>query len=196
MRRSVLALLIAALVVIASAGLAAATSSTDSQANPPQVAGDATSNATARFSTHQPKAPTIVIAFGPKVVNGAFTFAKGARAYYANLAGRSASNPQGLPAPEVIAVSISDDNGASWFDPVVAANSHGNVFNDKESIWADRNPASPFFGRVYASYSEFRPPTETAEPIVVVFSADGGLHWSGQNQVSTATNNAVHGRRQ
>jgi hypothetical protein len=137
-----------------------------------------------------------VIAFGPRLVNGAFTFAKGARAYYANLASRSARNPQGLPAPEVIAVSISDDNGAGWFDPVVAATSNGNVFNDKESIWADRNPGSPFFGRVYVSYSEFRPPTSTAEPIVVVFSADGGLHWSVQNQVSTANNNAARGGRQ
>jgi hypothetical protein len=291
MRRSLLTSLIAALVVVSSAGLAAATSSTDSQANQPQVAGDPTSNASARFPTNKQNEPTVaiapdgthaiagandeqdqppcgpgpvrgpgaaandcsffpnvgtsgvytssdggaswknrgllpgytdtthiaasagalstsvapgtlvsdgdpVIAFGPKLVNGTFTFSRGARAYYANLAGRSSSNSQGLPAPEVIAVSISDDNGASWFDPVVAANSHGNIFNDKESIWADRNPSSPFFGRVYVSYSEFRPPTSTAEPIVFVFSADGGLHWSVQNQLSTANNNAVRGGRQ
>jgi len=85
---------------------------------------------------------------------------------------------------ELIAVSISDTWGASWYDPVVAAKSSGNVFNDKEDIWADRNELSPYFGRVYVSYTEFRPPSETAEPIVFVYSTDGGLTWSGQNQIS------------
>jgi len=135
-----------------------------------------------------------VIAFGPKLVNGTFSFANGARAYYANLA--SGANNPGVTAPEQIAVSISDDNGGSWFDPIVAAQSNGNIFNDKESIWADRNPSSPFFGRVYVSYSEFRPLTSTAEPIVFVFSADGGLTWSVQNQISSAFNNRERGGRQ
>ena len=52
------------------------------------------------------------------------------------------------------------------------------------------------FGRVYVSYSEFRPPSETAEPIVFVFSTDGGLTWSGQNQISQAYNNRARGGRQ
>jgi hypothetical protein len=63
-------------------------------------------------------------------------------------------------------------------------------------MWADRNPASPFFGRVYASYTEFRSLPSTAEPVIFVFSADGGLSWSAQNQISAAYNNASRGGRQ
>ena len=135
-----------------------------------------------------------VIVFGPKLVDGSFTFSNSARAYYANLASR-ASSP-GVTAPEQVAVSISDDNGGSWFDPIIAAEANGNVFNDKEDIWADRNPSSPFFGRVYASFTQFRPPTSTAEPIDFVFSTDGGLTWSHPNQVSSAFNNRTRGGRQ
>ena len=138
-----------------------------------------------------------VIAFGPEQgTNGAFSWTNGTRAYYANLSSFSSAGQQGNQLAEVIGVSISDTYGASWFDPVVAATSHGNVFNDKESIWADRNPNSPFFGRVYLSYSEFRSVAETAEPIIVVFSTDGGLTWSKQNQVSSAFNNRNRGGRQ
>ena len=127
-------------------------------------------------------------------MNGSFTFQHGARAYYANLAARA--NAPGATAPEEIAVSISDDNGASWYDPIIAAAANGNVFNDKDEIWADRNPLSPFFGRVYASFTQFRPPTSTAEPIDVVFSTDGGLTWSTPDQVSQAYNNRARGGRQ
>ena len=138
-----------------------------------------------------------VIVFGPTPDgNGNFAFANGVRAYYANLAAYSNAGRPGNQQAELIAVSISDDYGASWFDPVVAAKSSGNVFNDKEDIWADRNELSPYFGRVYVSYTEFRPPSETAEPIVFVYSTDGGLTWSGQNQISQAYNNATKGGRQ
>src|SRR5260370_42651394 len=90
---------------------------------------------------------------------------------------------------------MSEELGAAWHDPIVAGQSNGNVFNDKESMWADRNPASPFFGRVYASYTEFRSLPSTAEPVIFVFSADGGLSWSAQNQISAAYNNASRGGR-
>ena len=289
---SLRAFVVAALVVLAAPVQAIAQSSTDAQANQPQIAGDAGSNTTARFPTNKQNEPTValapdgahaiagsndeqkqppcgpgpvrgatapandcsffpgvgtsgvytssdggatwtnrgmlpgyndtgaavapsagplptsaaagslvsdgdpVVVFGPKLVSGTFTFANGARAYYANLSAFSSAGRPGNQFAEQIGVSISDDNGASWFDPVVAAQSHGNVFNDKESIWADRNPGSPFFGRVYVSYSEFRPPSETAEPIVFVFSTDGGLTWSGQNQISQAYNNRARGGRQ
>ena len=292
MRRSPLAFLIAAILVISAAGAAIASSSTDSQANQPQVAGVPASNTTARFPTNKQNEPTVaiahdgthaiagandeqkqppcgpgaqrgltaarnncsffpgvgtsgvytssnagtswtnqgmlpgytdtgssvatsagslptsvaqgtltsdgdpVVAFGPKLVNGTFTWANGARAYYANLSAYSSGGLPGGQAPEVIGVSISDDYGASWYNPVIAAKANGFVFNDKESIWADRYENSPFFGRVYVSYSEFRSPTETAEPIVFVSSDDGGLTWSKQKQVSQAYNNGARGGRQ
>ena len=289
MRRSPLVLLIAAIIVVTAAGTAIARSSTDSQANSPQVARDSASNTTARFPTNKQNEPTVaifgthalagandeqdqppcgpgpirgataapndcsffpdvgtsgvygssdagaswtnlgmlpgytdtahiagsagalptsatpgtlksdgdpVIVFGPKLVNGTFTFTHGARAYYANLAAYSNAARPGNQQAEMIAVSLSDDYGASWYDPIVAAQSHGNVFNDKEDIWVDRNPASPYFGWAYVTYTEFRPPTERSEPIVFVSSSDGGLTWSKQNQISQAYNNATKGGRQ
>jgi hypothetical protein len=138
-----------------------------------------------------------VIVFGPKAdANGAFSWANGTRAYYASLASSSSASRQGNQLAEQIAVSISDNYGASWYDPIVAAQSNGNVFNDKNDVWADRNPNSPFFGRVYVTYTEFRSIPSTAEPVIVVYSTDGGLTWSKQNQVSSAYNNHNRGGRQ
>ena len=292
MARTPLAVLITLLLVVAAAGTAIAASSTNAQANQPQIAGDATSNTTARFPTNKQNEPTVAIApdgihaiggandeqkqppcgpgpvrgtapandcsffpgvgtsgvytssdagatwmnrgvlpgyadtgaavapsagalatsapagslvsdgdpvvvFGPKPgADGTFSWSNGTRAYYANLSAFSSAGRPGNQGAEQIGVSISDTYGASWYDPIVAAQSHGNVFNDKESVWADRNPSSPFFGRVYVSYTEFRSVAETAEPVIVVFSTDGGLTWSKQNQVSSAFNNRSRGGRQ
>src|SRR4029077_7786280 len=293
MRRSPLALLVAIVFVIAAAGTAIARSATDAQANQPQIAGDATSNATARFPTNKQNEPTVAIApdgthalagsndeqkqpacgpgtqrgatapgsdcsffpnvgtngiyassnagatwtnlgllpgysdtgaavapsagalatsvpagslvsdgdpvivFGPKPgADGTFSWSNGTRAYYVSLASFNSAARPGNQLAEQIAVSISDTLGASWYDPMVAAESNGNVFNDKNDIWADRNPNSPFFGRVYATYTEFRSITSTSEPVIVVYSTDGGLTWSNQNQVSSAYNNRSRGGRQ
>ena len=292
MRRTPLALVIAVIIVVAAAGTAIATSSTDSQANQPQVAGDRTSNTTARFPTNKQNEPTVAIApdgkhaiagsndeqkqpkcgpgtlrgatalgsncsffpgvgtsgvyvsgdtggswtnlgllpgytdtgsavaksagplatsaapgtlisdgdavvvYGPKLINGKFTFARGARAYYANLAAYASSATQGNQAPELLAVSISDDNGTSWHDPVLAVTASGYVFNDKEDIWADRNPSSPNFGRVYLSWTQFRSGPGTAEPVMFAYSTDAGLTWSAPNQLTAAYNNASRGGRQ
>jgi len=138
-----------------------------------------------------------VIVFGPKPgANGTFSYDTGPRAYYEGLASYSTAGRPGNQLAEQIAVSISDDYGASWYDPIIAAQSNGNVFNDKNDIWADRNPNSPFFGRVYATYTEFRSIPSTAEPVVLVYSTDGGLTWSKQHQVSSAYNNRARGGRQ
>src|SRR2546426_4582308 len=208
---SLRAFVVAAFVVLAAPVQAIAQSSTDAQANQPQIAGDAGSNTTARFPTNKQNEPTVAIApdgthaiagsndeqkqppcgpgpvrgataaanncsffpgvgtsavytssnggatwtnrgmlpgytdtgaavapsagalatsapagsfvsdgdpvvvFGPKLVKGAFSFAKGARAYYASLAAFSSAGRQGNQFAEMISVSISDDNGASWY---------------------------------------------------------------------------------
>ncbi len=136
-----------------------------------------------------------VVVFGPKLVGSTFTFANGARAYYANLSSFTSSARKGQQAPELIGVSISDNYGASWYDPILAVAKNGFIFNDKEDIWADRNPNSPFFGRVYLTWTQFRDVPGFAEPVMFSFSADGGLTWSRPNQLSIAQNIAFGGRQ-
>ncbi len=283
--------LFAVAVAVAAAVAAAALAVTfvDVQANNPQVAGDPTSNTTARFPTNKSNEPSIAVnplnadflvagandeqrqpPCGPGLVRGSVpandcsffpgvgsdgfytsstggtswinrgllpgysefpgepgtlvsdgdprivygpapdatgsfadarrlhAFVNGARAYYGGLASFVANAAKGNQVPELLAVSTSDNNGATWSDPVVAANGHGFLFNDHEDVWADKNAASPFFGRVYVSYTHFRGSVFTffAEPIRVAFSDDGGKTWSNPTQISPAHNNNTVGGRQ
>ncbi len=130
-------------------------------------------------------------------VRAAHAFVNGTRAYYGGLAEFAPGAAQGNQAPELLTVSTSDNNGVNWSDPVIAANGHGFLFNDKPDIWADRNPSSPFFGRLYASWTQFRGSAFTffGEPVRVVFSDDGGKTWSKERQLSAAQNKG-HGGRQ
>ena len=142
-----------------------------------------------------------VIVYGPKPHGGGnFSYADGARAYYASLAsykaGRSPFPPQKVP--ELVVVSHSDDNGLTWSAPTVAfTKENPNNFNDKESIWADANPGSPFFGRVFVSWTQFRSAAGVpSEPIVVTYSTDGGLTFTAGKQLSPAGNNGTGNGRQ
>jgi hypothetical protein len=285
MRRRLVLAFAVCLALAATAATALAVSFTDIQANNPQVAGDPTSNSTARFPTNKQNEPTIAvnptnssfliagandeqleppcgpgpvrgsvpandcsffpgvgsdgvytssdggaswtnrgllpgfsdnggslqsdgdprIVYGPKPdANGSFAgartahaFVNGVRAYYGGLAEFAPGAAQGHQAPELLTVSTSDNNGVSWSDPVVAANGHGFLFNDKPDVWADRNPSSPFFGRLYVSWTQFRGSAFTffGEPVRVVFSDDGGKTWSKERQLS-AGQNIGHGGRQ
>jgi hypothetical protein len=279
--RVLIAVIAAGLLALPQAGYAV--TSSDVQANNPQVSGDPTSNATAVFPTNKQNEPTIAvnptnsdlliagsndeqrqppcgpgpvrgadaapsdcsffpgvgtsgvytssdggatwtnrgllddqatwlaenlvsdgdpfIVYGPKPDgSGGFSYANGARAYYSTLAsyrpGQSPFPPQ--KAPEVLAVTYSDDNGATWSNPVVATTKDNpNDFNDKESIWADDLPSSPFFGRVYLSWTEFRSALQNpAEPIDVAVSTDGGNSFSPPKQLSPAGNNRTGNGRQ
>jgi len=137
-----------------------------------------------------------VIVYGPKPkAGGGFTFANGARAYYASLATIPAK--KGF---EFIIVSFSDDNGHTWSAPVIGTNKASSVdFNDKNWISVDSSPSSKFFGRVYLSWTEFRSNTLTGfgnEPMMVATSTDGGLSFSNPNQLSPASNNGTGNGRQ
>jgi len=52
---------------------------------------------------------------------------------------------------------------------------HNNSSDDRESGFADNNPASPFFGRMYVSFNNFN---SAGPPISVVRSTDNGVTWS------------------
>jgi hypothetical protein len=261
-----------ALAVTGAPGFAA--TSLDVQANDPQVAGDPSSNLTARFPTNKQNEPSIaadpasshliagsndeqeqpacgapvrdsdlsdcsffpgvgtdgvytsvngstwtnrgllddfagwqaspyvsdgdpVIVYGPRYDPATRTFSDTATdAYYQSLASYRPGQQPGNQAPEFIVVSRSSDNGTSWPGPSVITRASGFTFNDKNSIWADKNPSSPFFGRLYASWTQFRGIPGAAEPIRVSFSTDGGRTWSTPRQLSGASNNSVTGGRQ
>jgi hypothetical protein len=137
-----------------------------------------------------------VVVYGPKPDGqGGFTYAAGTRAYYANLASYNSGATPGNQAPELLAVSRSDNDGAGWSAPVIAVSGHGFTFNDKESIWADDNPASPYFGRVYISWTQFRGIPGCAEPVMFAYSADGGSTWSKPDQITAAHNCGIGGRQ-
>ena len=139
------------------------------------------------------------LAVGPAMgSDGHFSFSNGSVTYYGNLA---LANPAAFP---VVAVSRSSDDGAHWSAPVIASNTSNPVdFNDKDYVWVDTNPHSPFFGTVYASWTLFqgvgkfgRSGAFSPEPIVVARSTDGGNTWSNPIRISSsANNNAVGGRQ-
>lgn len=144
-----------------------------------------------------------VIVYGPKPDgSGGFSYAYGARAYYATLVSyKQGKGPYPAnKAPEYLAVSYSDDNGATWSAPVLATTkTNPNDFNDKESLWVDNLPSSPYFGRLYMSWTEFRSFTVTgngSEPIMVSISTDGGASFGAPKQLSPAGNNGTGNGRQ
>jgi hypothetical protein len=59
---------------------------------------------------------------------------------------------------------------------------HNNGSDDRESGWADNNPASPFFGRMYVSWNDFN---QANANIFVTFSSDNGATWHSPVMVST-----------
>jgi hypothetical protein len=130
------------------------------------------------------------ISIGPRLVNGNFSWANGSRVYYANLTSNFPGR-NGIPRGyEAVAVSRLDNptptsvlDKNSWQHPVIVTLQQSNTaFTDKEQIWADNAASSPFFGRAYICFAEFRsnghhnPGTEIA-PLTVSVSADGGDTW-------------------
>lgn len=136
------------------------------------------------------------VAFGPKPnPTGGFSYASGARAYFASLAGILGSPHAATPV--FVAVAHSDDRGSTWSGPVVATTRDNPVnFNDKVAVWADSNPSSPFFGNVYVSWTLFTGVTEVAEPIMVSRSTDGGQTFDLPRKLTPSHNNATNGGRQ
>lgn len=142
-----------------------------------------------------------VVAFGPKPDgNGGFTYADGARAYFGSLG----SVPGAPASQELLAVSTSDDGGVSWSGPHLATSRTNPVnFNDKISIWADANPASPFFGNVYVAWTLFtgngnfgKSSAFSPEPIVLSVSHDGGQTFGAPQTLTSSANNGSVGGRQ
>ena len=73
----------------------------------------------------------------------------------------------------------SDPSPTSWTHFTV----HSNSADDRESGWADNNPASPFYGRMYVSYNDFN---IGGGALYVRYSTDNGLTWNNSRQVNAS----------
>ena len=144
-----------------------------------------------------------VVAFGPGPDgHGGFTALK-QRVYYQSLASYKAGQSPfngGSGGSETIVISHSDDDGLTWSAPVIAGPRPNPItFNDKNAMAVDDNPGSPFFGRVYSSWTSFRSATATGngnEPVLTAYSPDGGATFSAPKQLSPAGNNSTGNGRQ
>jgi hypothetical protein len=121
----------------------------------------------------------------------AIAFSRDGTVYYASLAG-----VRGTTVGDLLTVSRSTDEGATWSDPVVATSKTAAVdFNDKDAVWVDASSSSKFAGNVYVSWTLFIGPGH-AEPIMFSRSTDGGQTWSAAQKLSASHNNNTIGGRQ
>src|SRR5436190_15956788 len=58
---------------------------------------------------------------------------------------------------------------------------HTSSQDDRESGWADNNPSSPFYGRMYVSWNDFARGTA----IFVRYSTDNGVTWANERQINS-----------
>ncbi len=91
-----------------------------------------------------------------------------------------------------VVVSISKDGGVTWDAPVVVMDGTGcdnaptQIFNDKEWIVVDNNPASPHYGTAYLTWTVFvsHNLTYASSAIYEAHSTDGGYTWSTPQAIS------------
>jgi hypothetical protein len=94
-----------------------------------------------------------------------------------------------------VTVSRSADGGSHWQRPVLVFKGHGAgigpanqaVFFDKEWLTVDNYETSPFYGRIYATASQFVNGPHGAyfrSPIVISHSDNGGATWSSPKVIS------------
>ena len=134
---------------------------------------------------------------GPRrCANGQFNYSCGAVIYYASL--EDPVNPD-LHFSEATGVARSFDDGATWQTPIEVSSVSKANFDDHEWLAVDnKNPSSPFYGRVYVFWAVFcaNCAGNGNVKLFVAHSSDGGLSWSNPVQVSGANNNIGQGFRE
>ncbi len=90
-----------------------------------------------------------------------------------------------------VQVNTSHDGGKTFDQPVLVALGTGNfrnvIFNDKPYITVDNSPSSPFYGRLYVTWTRFVFDNQgryVESPIFSSFSSDGGHSFSTPASIS------------
>jgi hypothetical protein len=134
---------------------------------------------------------------GPRqCADGHFSYSCGTVIYYASL--EDPVDPD-LHFSEATGVARSMDDGATWQTPVEVSSVSKSNFDDHEWIAVDnKNPNSPFYGRVYLFWAVFcaNCAGNGNVKLFVAHSGDGGQTWSKPVQVSGANSNIAQGFRE
>jgi hypothetical protein len=77
-----------------------------------------------------------------------------------------------------------DPSPASWTHYCVHSNAQ---LDDRQSGWADNNPSSPFYGRMYVAWNDYGRNIN----IFVRYSTDNGNTWTNERQVANGITNGT-----
>lgn len=92
-----------------------------------------------------------------------------------------------------VSVSNSTDGGLTWSNPVTVAHGQAAItpsararFEDKEWITADNYPDSPYYGRLYLTWTGFgfSQGAYLRSPVMMAYSDDAGRTWSRPMEIS------------
>jgi hypothetical protein len=94
----------------------------------------------------------------------------------------------GIPATNGnVVASVSQDGGLTWAVPTIVGRGVGaRLFLDKEDATVDVDPSSPYYGRIYVTWSAFLGTARRylESPIMLSHSDDGGTTWSTPIEIS------------
>lgn len=85
-------------------------------------------------------------------------------------------------------VNISPDNGATWSASTIAT---GPIL-DKNHLWVDNSPSSPFEGNLYSAWSQLGGSAPNLNQIIISRSTNNGVTWSTPIQISSAVSAGSH----
>ena len=88
------------------------------------------------------------------------------------------------------AVAFSDDEGETWTTIQVANASGFGGLLDKNHMWVDNHPSSPYQGYLYDAWTAFGGSNDNE--IELSYSADYGITWSGTINISSNLNAGSH----
>jgi len=93
-----------------------------------------------------------------------------------------------ISSPGGMGISYSDDQGGSWTAVTVAPNPGS--LADKNHMWIDNSPTSPYEGNLYVAWTNFGGASDAE--IAIAVSSDDGLTWDINNNISGAVNAGSH----